>query len=135
MLDPEFPDQRSQIFEPVSDPLILEMLEHVKQFYFIENRTENIFHSEINKMWFFVRWALQQKIQNLQKKNPLEQRPNKPETTFLINGESLTIEQIESEFRPLENYFETDPEKLEQIKKGQIYQKNKRCKKKIFGDR
>lgn len=127
-LDPEQPEQRGEVFEPVSDPLILEMLEHVKQFYFIDDKADNIFDSEIKNMPRVVQFLLNRQIQRLSELNPLEERPDKPAPTVYLEDRVLGFEEYAQGSWRLDNVFEADTDRLEQMRRGRIFQTGKRCR-------
>jgi hypothetical protein len=120
--------KRREVYQPISDPLTLELLEFIKDFYFIQNKTKSILSYHEKNSSFLSKYISNIAIKRLRKKIKFQERSNKESECFLINGKYVSIQEYRNKEWDLDNVFEADEDKLDIMRSNDIFKINKRCK-------
>ena len=112
----------------MTDQLTLQLMEYVKEFYFVQDNTSNLFDIEDPSTSKLFKFFSNLVISVIQEKMEFVQRDNRIPDSLFLENKYVSFEEYESRSWELENIFETNAAKLDQIKKNRIYQMEKRCK-------
>jgi hypothetical protein len=123
---------RREVFQPIQDPIIRELMYYVKDFYFLGDNTDNVLKTEIDKMKFYYRGPLNMKLKRDRKNLVLNEDPNRLGSVVLINGEEIPFETYKEKYWDLPNLFEKNRDTFNHIKRKSIFQREERCKNKCY---
>lgn len=102
-------------------------MEYIKSFYFINNETFNLFNVDFKFSNNFIDSLIKNRAKRLWKKREYLEREGKLPPSILINDEEILFEEYQQKKWDLPNIFESNPDKLAQIREGDLFKENKRC--------
>ena len=102
-------------------------MDYAKEFYFIQDKTENILKTDLHRKFKRSNWLFKNFIDRLYKHVSMDEREGKEEITVQVNDSQIPFTEFINGNYKIDSCFEKNENQLELIKKGSLFQQDQRC--------